>query len=233
MLTVKSSIVPYHASKWLSVALLIDAAEMKELFSSLGNFFIFTIGSTVKRGEGPITHESFLSCYANYIEILKSGNIPEDSIYRPMFASVLTVSSDHLYAMHVGTDKELIRINKPVIQLQAHNLDYSVVDGKFRSMVLGKDSVLWGLQFSYPQLYEDPQNYTVHKVDDNFPNTSLFRALQKWMRLNTVPTPFIVDEKTINVPMRLGKSCFSWINNHPQLKKKGLRVILNINSKYY
>lgn len=220
MLSVKSRVEPYHASKWLSVALLIDAAEMKALFDFLGNFLIFTVGSIVKRGEGLITHESFLSCYAHYIEILKSGNIPEDSIYRSVFASVLTVSPDHLYALHVGTDGDLIRINKPVIQLQAHNLDYSTADGKFRSMVFGKDSVLWGVQFSYPQLFEDPSNHSVRKVDNSFPNTSLFRALQKWTRLNTVPTPFLVNEKIINAPVRLGKRCFSWINNHVHVQKK-------------
>lgn len=226
MLTVKTTKEPYNASKWLSVALLIDAREMKSLFEALGDFQIFTVGSVAKRGKGLVSHEDFLSCYARYIEKLKNGSIPEDSTYRSMFASVFTLFSDHLYALHVGTDSELIRVSKPVVQSQAHNLDYSKADGKFRSMVFGQDSVLWGMQFSYPQLFEDPQTHAVHKVDDShlFPNTMLFRALQKWTRLNTVPTPIIVDEKVIHVPMRLGKNCFAWINSHPQLEKKGLRI---------
>lgn len=226
MLTVKPTGEPYHASKWLSVALLIDSDEMKSLFDALGDFLIFTVGTVVKKETGPVSHETFLSCYKDYIETLKSGRLPEDSTYRTLFASVLTVALDHVYAMHVGTDGQLIRISKPVVQLQAHNLDYSKADGKFRPMVFGKDSVLWGIQFSYPQLFEDPETHAVHKVDDNdqFPNTALFRALQKWTRQHTVPTPFIVNEKVVNVPMRLGKHCFTWINKHPQLEKKGLKV---------
>ncbi len=224
MLTIKSSSEPYHASKWLSVALLVDANEMKSLLETLGSFLIYSVGSVVKRGEGLISHESFLSCYAQYVEALKRGSLPDDSTYRTLFAAVWTTSSDHLYALHVGSEGQLIRVVKPVIQLQAHQLDYSMADGKFRPMVFGKDSVLWGIQFSYPQLFEEPKTHAVLKVDESpqFPNTLLFRALQQWTRQNTAPTPFIVGDKIINVPMRLGKSCFAWINQHPQFAKKGL-----------
>lgn len=218
--------IDYHASKWLSVALLIDADEMHSLFHSLGKFQIFNVGCVVKNDEALISHETFLLRYAHYIESLKSGHLPEDSTYRQLFSSVFTVSADHLHPLNVGTDNLLMRVTKPVIQLQAHHLDYSKADGKFRPMVLGQNSVSWGIQFSYPQLFEDPKNRSVHKVEDTpqFPNTSLFRTLQKWTRQFTVPTPFIVDEKLTNVPMRLGKNCFAWINCHPQLEKKGLKV---------
>lgn len=217
---------PYHASKWLSVALLIDADEMQALFKHLGNFLIFNVGSIIKSGTGLTSHETFLSCYRLYVETLKKGHLPEDSIYRSLFSSIFTVSSDHLYTLNVSTDAILMRVKRPVIQLQAHNLDYSKADGKFRSMVFGQESVIWGVQFSYPQLFEEPQSHSVQKVEESlqFPNTTLFRTLQKWTRQHTSPTPFIVDEKIINVPMRLGKNCFAWINRHPQFEKKGLRV---------
>lgn len=226
MLAIKSANEPYHASKWLSSALLIDGDEMRSLFDHLGNFYMFAVGRVVKENEACINHETFLNVYTRYIEILKTGQIPDEATYRPFFASVLTTSLDHLYALPVGKESQLIRIAKPVVQMQVHCLDYSKADQKFHPMVFGKDSVLWGVQFSYPQLFEDPQTYAVHKVADTpqFPNTKLFRSLQKWVREETVPTPFIVEEKVINVPMRLGKKCFSWINQHPQFAKKGLRV---------
>lgn len=228
MLPIKTVNEPYHASKWLSVALLIDEEELKALFKALGDFYIFTVGTINQRGEGLVSHEAFLSGYANYMHCLKTGRIPEDSSYRTLFGSVMTVLPDQLYALHVGTDKQLIRIAKPVVQMQVHNLGYSSADKKFHSMVFGKDSILWGLQFSYPQLYEDSHTHAVHKVEMNaeFPNTALFRAIQKWTREYTFPTPFIVDEKKLNVPMRLGKNCFTWINAHPQLKSKGISVLV-------
>lgn len=223
---VKHSHEPYHVSKWLSVALLIDENEMQSLFTTLGDFFIFTVGNITKRGVGEVPHEVFLKGYAHYVNALKEGRIPEDQTYRTLFSSVFTAVQDHVYALNVGEEGQLIRIFKPVVQLQVHHLDYSTADGKFRPMVFGKDSVLWGLQFSYPQLFEDPKDHSVHKVEENanFPNTALFRAIQKWVRENTKPTPFVVDGKIINVPMRLGKSCFEWINKHPQLAMKPFRI---------
>lgn len=225
-LSVKNSSEPYHASKWLSVALLIDSHEMQSLFDSLGPFFIFTVGNICKKGEGIISQETFLSCYADYVNALKTGIIPEDSNYRTIFSSAFSYAEDHLYALNVNESSQLIRIAKPIVQCQMHNLDYSTADGKFRPMVFGKDSVLWGVQFSYPQLFEDPKTHAVHKVEDRaeFPNTQLFKKIQKWTREHTVPTPFIILETVINVPMRLGKACFEWINSHPQLKQKSFKV---------
>lgn len=220
----KSKIEPYNASKWLSVAFLIDEPEICTLFESLDEFQIFPVGSVVSQETGPLSHDAFIKCYGDYIQALKKGLVPEDSMYRSVFTSIFTVSEDHVYAFPVGAHQQLIRVAKPVIQVQAHQMDYSKADGKFRSMVLGKDSILWGLQFSYPQLFEDSKTHEALKVDLKYPNTKLFRSIQKWMRNNTVPTPFIVGQRLINVPIRLGKNCFSWINQHPQFAQKALKV---------
>jgi hypothetical protein len=49
--------------------------------------------------------------------------------------------------------------------------------------------------------------------------------MQQWVRSHTIATPFEVEGKKVNVPIRLGKECLSRINSHPQLQAKGLRVI--------
>jgi hypothetical protein len=122
--------------------------------------------------------------------------------------------------------KYLIKPIRPVIQLQGHHFFYSTLDEKFHPMVLGPDSVTWGIQFSYPQIYQHPQSHLYAKVDDSldFPNTALFRRLTQWMREHTTATPFIVQEKRTNSPIRLGKKCFSWIAKHPQLVAKQILV---------
>ena len=106
-------------------------------------------------------------------------------------------------------------------------MDYSEHDGKFRPMVFGLDSVTWGLQFSYPQLFMDGRTKEAFAVveSEEFPNTALFHQLQRWMRQNTLPTPFLVDGKRVNSPIRLGKACLPWINRHPQLAPKHLQVL--------
>lgn len=217
---------PMEASKWLKLQVLVENLEMSSLFDALGHFEIYLTGIITKFGEGQIAKPEFLNNYRYYIESLKNGEIPDESVYKPYFSAIFTVSSDILFSLPMPEGRQLIRASKPVIQLQAHSMDYSVHDGKFRPMVFGLDSILWGIQFSYPQLYLDPKTKEVHQVADNemFPNTRLFRALQRWVRQETIPTPFQVGQEKVNVPMRLGKQCLGWINRHPQLVHKKLQV---------
>ncbi len=215
-----------EASKWLKVQALVDASEMQDLFHTLGDFKIYVTGTITPRGEGSIGHAKFLEAYKSYVEDLKNRRIPDEGVYRHLFSSVFTISPEFVNVMPIGEERQLIKVLRPVIQLQAHHLDYSIHDGKFRPMVFGIDSVTWGLQFSYPQLFKDSISNEVLTVteNENFPNTRLFHDLQRWIRRQTIPTPFIVENKKINVPMRLGKQCLSWINEHPQLKAKRLTI---------
>jgi hypothetical protein len=120
----------------------------------------------------------------------------------------------------------LIKPLKPVIQLQAHHFFYSTLDKKFHPMVLSQESVTWGLQFAYPQLYQDPKTRQVIKVTDSaeFPNSALFSQFSKWIRNATLPTPFEVEGVRVNSPIRIGKKMLGWIQQHPQLKKQGITI---------
>lgn len=220
--------VPLQASKWLSSQILVDEIELESLFKNLGQFYLYSTGSIVELGTSGYTQDEFLSIYREYISALKQGVLPEEAKFRKPFSSVLTNTPEALYAIPVENDRQLIRISKPVIQMQGHRMDYSRADGKFRSMTFGGDSITWGLQFSYPQLYQDGKTKEIHQVnsDASCPNTPLFRNLQLWVRNNTIPTPFLVDGQKMHIPVRLGKQCASWINRHPQLSKKGLKVDL-------
>ena len=215
---------PMQASKWLQNQVLLSSDEMVALFAALGEFTIFQTSSVVKQGEGWVSHQTFLDRYKSYVDALQQGQMPEEASYA-LFSSVFTVDPESLYAVLVGEDKQLIRVCRPVIQLQIHRMDYSPADGKFRSMTFGTDSILWGIQFSYPQLFQDKGSLEIKQATSSeFVNAALFQTLQRWVRHHTAPTPFLVDGVKINVPVRLGKQCFAWINQHPQLKEKGLMI---------
>ena len=93
-------------------------------------------------------------------------------------------------------------------------------------MVMTKDSVHWGIQFSYPQIFEDPKTHQYFKVNESsdFPNTALFKNVIRYIRSHTVPPPFIFQGVRTRVPFRLGKTCFTWIHNHKELREKGIVV---------
>lgn len=215
-----------EVSKFLQSQILVDGDEMADLFTCLDPFMIYRTGALTKRGEGLIPHQEFLNAYRNYVTSLQGGLQPDESVSRPYFSSVFTVFADCLDMILMENDQQLIRPSRPVIQLQPHRIGWSPADGKFRPMVLGLDSISWGIQFSYPQLFCDPKTKEVVKIDTGarFPNTALFQKLQRWVRDATMPTPFLVGGVKINVPMRIGKKCLGWINNHPQLIQKGIRV---------
>ena len=220
--------IPMQANKWLKVQLLISGSEMGSLLTALGEFEIYIAGAVTPKGEGKVTQDQFLKTYIRYAEALQAGNMPLEADYRQLFSALFTRDPHAVFAVPVGTDRQLWRIAKPVIQLQPHSLDYSTHDGKFRAMVFGSESILWGLQISYPQLFLDPETKEPFNVDQSplFPNTELFKNLQRWLRSHTIPTPFLVEGHKINVPMRLGKRCLPWINHHPQLLRRDIKVII-------
>lgn len=219
---------PMEASKWLSVPVLLDLDEMQALFETLGSFLIFQTSRVLKKGEGEISKQEFLNSYREYIDDLKAGRLPDESKFRGYFSSVLTRSTEMLYTVPLPEEKQLIRVAQPVVQLQSHHMNYSPADGKFHSMTFGSDSIMWGICFSYPQLYKELISQEVFTVKDTpaFPNTSLFHALQRWIRHHTLPTPILVEEgHPLNLSVRLGKQCLSWINHHPQLIQKNFRIL--------
>jgi hypothetical protein len=217
---------PMQASKWLQMQALLDADEMEMLLTSLGEIQIFIPGRVIKKGEERISPTKFLQTYSEYVKTLQQGKVPEDALFRSYFSSIWTLSSEVVFSVNVDDERHLLRVAAPAVQLQLHRLGYSELEGKFRPMIFGKDSIDWGIQFSYPQLFQNPQTHQTEKVDISpaFPNTLLFQQLQRWFRSNSQPTPFVVQGKKVNVPIRLGKNCFSWINRHPQLVEKNMKV---------
>ena len=217
--------IPYSASKWLQTHVLLESSEMERLLALLGpQCKFYLIGVVLKPEEGIVTTEEFLEVYSSYVGNLREGKDPLEAPYRRVFSSALSASEQMLTREQVGEDETILKICGPVIQLRPHRFSYSTLDGKFRSMVLGTQTIAWGLQWAYPQLCQLPGDVSVHAVDDIFANTAVFKQLQRWVRHNTVPTPLEVAGTRTNVPIRLGKECLGWIHRHPHLIQQNITV---------
>lgn len=208
----------FQASKWLKIQVLLDGDEMKSLIESLGTFWIFPMTGIVN-GK-PIEHSFFIEEYSRWIADLKEGKLPNAESLRRIMAAVFTDDVNALWLQQVGNDKYLTKIRAPIVQVQTHYFSYSSVDQVFRPMSMGLNSIFWGLQFSFPQIYQDPKTMEFHQVSE----MALFRKIQLWVRENTRATPFLVDGKKINSSIRLGKKCFPWINSHQQLIDQHIQV---------
>lgn len=215
-----------QVSKWLKFQVLLDAEEMHDLLSWLGDVQFVCVAEPVKAEDVVLSSSGFEEKYAAYVDLLKQGQVPPASDFRRWFSSAMTADLKPFYAIAAGADKYLIKPILPVIQLQAHSFFYSERDGKFHPMVFSAESVSWGLQFSYPQLFQDLKTHQIHKVSTlaDFPNNLLFSKLSRWMRNATLATPFEVDGVRTNAPIRIGKKSIAWIKNHPQLQSKGIII---------
>lgn len=216
----------FHTSKWLKHQLLIDENEMKDLLEAIGACYICHASGPVDKNAAFVSKEALLQRYCGYIKAIKESAPVDERELRRFFCNYLTYDLSALYALAVSGDRLLIKVAKPVVQMQFHHFFASQVDGKFHSMVMTEESVHWGVQFSYPQIFEDPKTHLFSKVNESaeFPNTTLFKNIIRWLRLHTVPTPFIFQGARTRVPFRLGKRCFSWVEKHPGLQKKGIVV---------
>lgn len=220
---------PFQASKWVKIQALLDGNEMKKLLEHLDEMRIFSIRGVVPDTGIEIPAKTFLKHYSNWIQALKEGRDVSSGDLSKVLSCVWTLDSDALYLLPVNGDRYIPKVRKPAILVQAHFMGYSSEEKNFRPMILGSNSLFWGLQFSYPQIFQRPDTKEFVKVDrsEEFRNTALFSKLRKWMRDFTKPTPFCIDQKIVNIPMRLGKECFGWIHQHPQIIQHGHQVYVD------
>lgn len=219
----------FQGSKWLKLQVFCDADELKDLWNSLASFSIFPLTGIVS-GEA-MDSNYFTDAYAGWIEGLKEGRVPSDAELRKVLACAITDEPDALWLQEIEGRGFLVKVRKPVIQVQAHYFTYSSLDGVFRPMSMGEKSIFWGLQFSFPQIYQEGKSLEFKEPERN----RLFENLRLWVRNATRPTPFLVQDKTgeikkINAPIRLGKNCFSWIGRHPQLLQQHIGVMEGVHA---
>jgi len=216
-----------QVSKWIKVQILLDQEEIIDLFKKLEPFYLIAVSKPVKEQDALLAQNDFLQVYLKYIQLLKKGKITQNSYFRECFSCAMTRSKEVFYAMPVSEERLLIKPILPVIQMQMHQFLFSPTEKIFYPMVLGQKTISWGIQFSYPQFYQDPKTKEITRVikKDLFPNTELFALLMKWIRQFTIPTPFLIEEERINATIRIGKKCMNWIHLHPQLQELGIKVL--------
>jgi hypothetical protein len=187
----KIEIVPkkeeYLVSKWLTSSFLVNDDEFINFQSEMGDFSLFLTGRVLSSID-PVSHVDF------------SPNSLD-----PM---LMTYDVNHVYAYGVSEGNYLIYPRFPVIQVREHKFMWTH-DDRIMTMSSGKDSISWGLNFSYPQIFYDPRIKKIVEVfkEKESPNTIGFKKLQKWVRDFTKPAQFIRGGKKINATFRIGKNC--------------------------
>ena len=218
---------PLQVSRFLQQQVLLEPTELKTLLESLEGALHFYASSGLAVGKTEVSLEEVLMSYADYIQGVRSGNEIDPSILRKNLTLLMTVGNNDVYSQELSQGRVIARAISPVIMIQAHTLAFSAEDRCCRSMVLGPDALYWGLQFSYPQLYQDPSTQEVLSVDrsEKYPNTALYFSIQKWLRHNSQALNVKMQDTAFRSPIRLGLSCESWINQMEVLQEKGVELL--------
>lgn len=195
----------FRASKWIRHAVLLSVEQMQELI--LDSFLFFVSGQIVPQGEEQISKDQFLGRYAEYIA---SKGRPQASLKRAL-QLFITSSLDPLYKVEIQ-NQCMVKERLPVIQLIPQSCFFSL-DGNLVFGVSHQNGFSFGLQFSYPQVYEHPHTHQFHKVflESGFPNSADFKKILQWIRSHTE----IVRVKGSHVPLRIGKKSKQLLENHP------------------
>jgi hypothetical protein len=206
----------FQGARWLKIQALLDDRELSSLMQTLEPFAIYPLSGAMPMDAFPMPREQYLGIYRDWIEGLKMGIVPTS--FGTLNASMWTRSQDSHWFLPFPDKRVVAKPKEPFLQVQVHHMGYSLADHVFRPMSLNQDAIFWGLQFSFPQIYEHPEMGIVESK--GHVNLSLFHTVRKWSREHTIPTP--MNRK--NLPIRIGKNCLSWVNSHPALLAKGLCV---------
>jgi len=177
---------------------------------------IYQMGTLAQKKEVSLSKQELVEIYGNYLSGQEVSN----------FHYLITCSKDSIYQSELDDGRVLIKPKLPSIGLSLHSFSYLPEAKEIKPSAFGSNTIRWGVKFSYPQIYQDPKTGEIFNVLNNplFENSQLFSCLQKKIREMTLPAFFQIEEQLLKTPLRLGRACFDWINDHPQLKQRKIRV---------
>ncbi|MDF2549614.1 MAG: hypothetical protein K0S07_681 [Chlamydiales bacterium] len=215
---------PLQASKWIQIPFLLGVAEWDAFLELLSEALFYQSKGVLERGQGKIAVGNLKEGYRCYIQALQRGELPDMNAFNASFHAFISLELDALYALKIDAKRCLIKASRPVIHLQPHRMEFSS-DGSLRSQVYGLEPVEWGLKIAYPTLYQRSDGQVCQVFPEKGVNTRLFEKMQRWLRFHSSYASFIINGQKKTHSIRLGKEVLPWINNHPQLSKKGVTVI--------
>lgn len=206
-------------ARFVKVAALLTLDHFCALLESLGPLVIARTGAALDSSLIFLDKEDLVCHYKNYIEALEKGLDPDPKL-RPFFSTTLAPSRASFTLDPIDSTRSIARANEPCIQLRYHVLAYSPIDHSFHSMALGKDTIPWGIEFSFAGLIQ--RGSTVEEVDRTAPAAVQFRTLNRWLRHATEPVSFRGEGWERRLSVRISPGLITGIRAHPALD--GLEV---------
>lgn len=220
-----SSGIGYQASLHLSYGILLTSEELSLLLGSLeplGDFSIFGSGVLLPQDKLEQSPKNLVEIYKKYLE--GSVSLPE---HKAALSSVWSMDHEAVALREIATDKWQVVRRLPVVQLNRFQFRFDSKTDRFFMQSFSQETLFWGLEFKYPQLFLDPITSKLIKVlKEPYLNTLLWKGIHQWIRNHTVPVQFVTEEGKRIAPFRIGHGAFDLgeeilkrQNSHLKLKR--------------
>lgn len=196
---------------------------MEALMKELPDFYLYVTAKVVSEKNERLSKESFLTEYRKAFIPLKAGL--QSLELRSLVSLSISNDESSFTRLILPEGRVLMQPTAPIIQLSPTFLSYSSQTKELRFGLYGTETLFFGMTLAYPQLYQENSGEIVD-VDESprFANTALFYQLWRWLRTHTIPTPFLVEGRRVNMPVRIDRSSLGWLNTLAGLKERGLAI---------
>jgi hypothetical protein len=217
-----------QASLWMSQRVLLTPDELIELFDFLPSFELYNLAHVGSKEGFHITKELFLECYKAFF--MSFFHQKDASFYT--FKKQLTVAmigeEETLYLTEPSSGTFLIHMQKPSVVIGPCIFHYDSAAKKILYADHKTQAIRMGLEFKFPQFYQDPQTLqpVKHFTDLSNPHTRLFKALQKWCREHA-KVVFLEKkpEERFSPGCKVGNQCLEQLSNFFDLQRLGYKAI--------
>ena len=221
--------IGYQASLYLSYGILLTSEEFALLLASLdtiGDLSLFGTGVLLPQEKLVQSPSSLVEIYQNYLFPKEDPSLlPE---HKAALSSVWSIDPEAVAFREIVHDKWQIVRQLPVIQLNRFQFRFDSKSDRFFTQSFSKETLFWGLEFRYPQLFLDPiHSKLIKALKAEYLNTSLWKGVHQWIRNNTMPVQFEGEGMKKRVaPFRIGNRAFDLgeevlkrQNSHLKLKR--------------
>lgn len=204
-----------HFSKWQRLQVLLDPRELEKLIEYLSPLLILNTSEVIPQEKISLPVEELVRLYEKYIAMLQ-GKSPRERI---SLSYALSTRIENFCAIKLSSNKYICRLVQPDVQLQVYSFLLND-SGKPLSQVFSSETVSFGLQFSYPAIFQDGLTSQVFSTTKNtFSGWKLWSSIRSWIRNHTFPLPICFQGKNMRLPIRLGQVAATWITSHIDLDR--------------
>ncbi len=211
-----------QASKWLEIPMLLTPDDFLKMLVFLEGTILSPLGNLVNENELCIDPLELSKVYANVCQLAFENKLISRDLIKKLSLRIIC-KKENLIACELAQGRFIVHEQVPAIKMQALFLNYSKEENKIRSRVLGANQIFWGVELSFPQIYQDPLTFKMKDSWNITEESKLFKSLQKWAREHTKPSKFQFDKVSQSTAFRRSKSLD--IETYPALALHKICVI--------